>query len=769
LPDFPCSPAEVVVTSASSGVVVVTSPCTGSAHLVETPLIEVSEEEEDNNSSSQASSTNTLGGSERASSVSKDIKESQNYEKQKQTRNSRLFDNINNPLDHELLQQKDSNKQNNVETVMKETASVGVQVNLMMKTLSSPSLARKLARLAQEPEEMNLERHLLRNTKNNYESKTLPRRRSNNDVVKLTKQSSVEEKPAPLRRGFTHDQMLGQQDQGSSHAWRDELKKFRTKTPLRVSELIGTFDRRGSDAGGTEGGPSAMDADMAALKQRRRGSLQIHLDPTAMGQLAKAAEEAKRKRDALVKSQRRKSTSTLLTSTIEGLKISDQIADILANNNPTQQSSEEKQDSQEKQQQSDQDNSTEEKADGENNKDTQVPTTSKLANQHHQRKTVLLEEHKKKKNWDYFEMIDHPKAISDKKLQQLKAKYLRRRTEGQLTADSKNSIKEENEDLPSPDTEETKPMLADRSKSVPVFLQTPQQQPSCTKPLNLSIDPLTGECLNSDNDLQMQMEVDNDTSKVRKVSTDSGEESAGSSRKSSRSSGVHRRRSSHLTDILEQKQNRSLPCSEDLNMQKEPGTVMEVRIDPLTGKVETREVKSEEKKRRRLSVDIAPPHGSRGWLGQGDGDDGFSSLPHTPTDLGMMLDPRLKIATTAISSTTGRSASTNQLLPVDDGIFTSSEETLTTMNKATSLDACDASSTTSTANSAFIEDSSRPSSASSSVTNFARAMEIFTDKTGANESSSQSESSSTLTSPPPSVIVSQPRRQSSPMIRPSSS
>ena len=37
----------------------------------------------------------------------------------------------------------------------------------------------------------------------------------------------------------------------------------------------------------------------------------------------------------------------------------------------------------------------------------------------------------KKKNWDYFE-INHPKAISDKKLQELKAKYQRRRTEGTL-------------------------------------------------------------------------------------------------------------------------------------------------------------------------------------------------------------------------------------------------------------------------------------------------------------------------------------------------
>ncbi len=36
------------------------------------------------------------------------------------------------------------------------------------------------------------------------------------------------------------------------------------------------------------------------------------------------------------------------------------------------------------------------------------------------------------RNWDYFE-INHPKAISDKKLQQLKEKYLRRKTEAVIT------------------------------------------------------------------------------------------------------------------------------------------------------------------------------------------------------------------------------------------------------------------------------------------------------------------------------------------------
>ena len=42
-----------------------------------------------------------------------------------------------------------------------------------------------------------------------------------------------------------------------------------------------------------------------------------------------------------------------------------------------------------------------------------------------------LQAGQKQRSWDYFE-ITHPKAISDKKLQELKAKYQRRRTEGTL-------------------------------------------------------------------------------------------------------------------------------------------------------------------------------------------------------------------------------------------------------------------------------------------------------------------------------------------------
>merc|ERR1711983_593939 len=114
-----------------------------------------------------------------------------------------------------------------------------------------------------------------------------------------------------------------------------------------------------------------------------------------------------------------------------------------------------------------------------------------------------------------------------------------------------------------------------------------------------------------------------------------------------------------------------------------------------------------EKKRRRLSVETHQTIQPEQNQNQAE-DDGFISLPHTPTDL--MLDPKLKIAgTSSVSSTTSN----------DDGIFTSSEETL--MKVTTSSSSCDI-------------DSSRPSSAASK----------------------QSEAEAT-------------RRQSSPMIRPSSS
>ena len=66
------------------------------------------------------------------------------------------------------------------------------------------------------------------------------------------------------RRGFSHDYTLGEEKQ--NYAWRQELDKIRSQKPLRVSELIGTFNRRE---------PVSEDETEAAVKQRRRASLNI--------------------------------------------------------------------------------------------------------------------------------------------------------------------------------------------------------------------------------------------------------------------------------------------------------------------------------------------------------------------------------------------------------------------------------------------------------------------------------------------------------------
>ena len=242
-------------------------------------------------------------------------------------------------------------------------------------------------------------------------------------------------------------------------------------------------------------------------------------------------------------------------------------------------------------------------------------------------------------------------------------------------------------------------------------------------------------------------------------------------------------------------------------------TIVEVMIDPLTGKINT----IEEKKPRRLSVEImnnantiiasdqtttTTVNGggqtslgsisatrSGGPVDQGIPDDGFISLPHTPTDMGLLLDPKLKIAAnnntgSSISSTAStNSASTSQL--ADVGIsLTSSEETLTTsiggqnvMKKANSLEACDAGldlSQSSMSN----KNSNRPASvaASSTTTNtFVRAAreKFSSEKIPSGNTATRKMSASGSTETTDSSVTTVPlltnRRQSSPMIRPSSS
>jgi len=205
----------------------------------------------------------------------------------------------------------------------------------------------------------------------------------------------------------------------------------------------------------------------------------------------------------------------------------------------------------------------------------------------------------RKKNWEYFE-INHPKAISDQRLQQLKAKYQKRRTEELMTENiiSQNieEIEEEAaaEKAEAADTVEitTKspptvqmPLAStrgtQRSQSVPLFNIEPHSPKSkVVVPsggnLDLSVDPLTGLCLAARTNESGRKDVTSLSTTMEEVTMrkHSSDSDSSGSRRSSRSS---RRRSSHLADIAEQ----SVIPEEK---------ILEVRIDPLTSQVEALEV-----------------------------------------------------------------------------------------------------------------------------------------------------------------------------------
>lgn len=588
-------------TSPTSGLVPseieVVSPAIASA--IE-PLIEVSEEEEDSN---------------RAVSVdrapNKEEKENQNYETRLQSLSrSASVDDIGKRFKEEIHQKSGISPAKSTLGV-----SIGVQVNLS-KSISSPSLRRRLAERA----DLYTEEDMADN---------------NNVGCDVTSRQTKE----PRRRGFSHDHTLGEEKQ--SYAWRQELDKIRSQKHLRVTELIGTFNR--SKTPETE--------DEAAVKQRRRASLQIQFDSPAFAQLSSSDKDESQ----WLKAQRRKSTSSLLSNNIENLKIQEQITEILnAQKNLLSEGQEE--------------NQGEEKCDAEKNIDEKSDSSAKTSDEPViMRKSLMDKVAQRKKNWDYFE-IDHPKAISDQRLEQLKVKYLRRRTENDFTEKNKRigiveEIEEENEPVdelkkvekPQPAADPSK--VAHRSQSVPVFtIGPPKQQAPPSAELELSVDPLTGLCLDprkpgfDEND-----ETETDV-QMRKLSSDS--DSSGS-RRSSRSS---RRRSSHLADIQEQQS--FIPEEKFL----------EVRIDPLTSQVETLEVartilpkklseaKVDSEKRRRLSVEITLAGTFRNQLD----DDGFGSLPHTPTELSISTPISVATSSLVVSHNTR----------LDDGIFTSSEEVL---------------------------------------------------------------------------------------------
>jgi hypothetical protein len=325
----------------------------------------------------------------------------------------------------------------------------------------------------------------------------LERRRSASQPPSLqerTESTSSSNGDSEKGQPFSHSSTMGESERKKKDqaAWRAELAKFQLQK--RVSQLIGTFDRSDSREEGDE--------SEAELKQRR-GSLQIldDSDSEARNPICQIESSA-------AKQLRRKSTSALILSgslqsemTILGL--TNILIESVSSESLSQSTAKKVIVEEEK-----------EEIDGEESLGTQE-----------ERKNVTEEEEagdgialvSRRRNWDYFEIDDHPKAISDKKLQQLKSKYQRRRTEpailpeakkekGAKAASGKNKASPPTDLIPCPPLPPTPPPPPpppppQRCNSVPSNVL---QVESGLRGLDLSIDPLTGECLGSDQNTVMQ-------------------------------------------------------------------------------------------------------------------------------------------------------------------------------------------------------------------------------------------------------------------------
>merc|ERR1711892_825136 len=496
-----------------------------------------------------------------------------------------------------------------------ETAEVAVQVNLT-KCTSSPNITRKKV--------------------DKQNSENVPCNKKPELICPPYIPVDGNIRPGPqnekkLTRGFSHDDTLG--DDQKRYSWREELERFRSmKKPLGVSDLIDAFSNKSTHRKVSSDDPSFPNVD--SLKNKRRGSLQIQIDSKALAKLTETAENEKAKN--AIKLQRRKSTSAIIPLRLSEVKMPDIDEDGVATPNKSEESTIENA----------KDNNNSEKAVSEeesvenelNIEGSSESINTPYVNQSLPKGRVYLEKvNERKRTWDYFE-INHPKAISDKKLEQLKAKYTRRKTEAAIL--SKVEItkdKNANEKLSLPKKDIPQPL---RTLSMPIIegiVGSLQQK----KSLDLAWDPLTGECLSAETE-----------------SVDSGQESS-CSRKSSKSG---RRKSSHLGDIIEA----------DHIIPEE--VVLECFIDPFTGQFITNEVskhngncsttenKINNKKNLKVTVNTLPNESNQ------QDDDGIGSLPNTPTDLGKSKS--LSISNKPIKSDDADS------IPTDDGIYTSSEEVI---------------------------------------------------------------------------------------------
>merc|ERR1711899_516877 len=225
-----------------------------------------------------------------------------------------------------------------------------------------------------------------------------------------------------LTRGFSHDDTLGEEHK--RYSWREELEKFRsTKKPLAVSDLIDAFSSNSMQRKISTEDPSFPNID--SMKNKRRGSLQIQIDPKAFEKLTETEENDQSRTD--MKLQRRKSTSAILPLRLSEVKMAniDETCAELGGKTELEEVEAEF------------NNNSEPAVSEDDSVGTEADNDGGAASLPKGR--VYLEKvNERKRTWDYFE-INHPKAISDKKLEQLKAKYTRRKTEADILSNSKSN------------------------------------------------------------------------------------------------------------------------------------------------------------------------------------------------------------------------------------------------------------------------------------------------------------------------------------------
>jgi len=501
-------------------------------------------------------------------------------------------------------------------------------------------------------------------------------------------------RPSPgtrLARGFSHDDTLGGDEK--RYSWREELEKFRaSRRPLGgVSHLIDAFSSGATLASSSSASSSRKNStvdsfpDLESVKARRRGSLQIQLDSSSISQLATRGESLP-ERESPSKLQRRKSTSA-----IPPLRLSEALPNI------EEAGAGQPKDVKEEERSSENKNATtgdkldpdkavsetdaskedgnkdgEEESSGDNNNDddkevftngsdpeeVEVEQLRSTPGQQAKGRAYLEKVNERKRTWDYFE-INHPKAISDKKLEQLKEKYTRRKTEASLLLEKKKEEREVGKSEREGQSEKEglkngrKALATTRTMSMPVIESlASSEQMKKKKSLELAWDPLTGESL-----------VDQDTesvdsgreSDVRRLSTSSTSEESASSRKSSR------RKSSHLADILELA-DRMIPEQ----------CVLECFIDPFTGQFITSEV-AKVGNRRSLRVSVCGQVEEEDE-GLNNRDEGVGSLPCTTPTTPTTTSTPLTLPSEAVNVEEEENGSLTSCCPTDDGICTSGSE-----------------------------------------------------------------------------------------------